>query len=101
MNWPAAAGALYCWHSGLSGSRRYGKPMGATMLNFTDRRERMIAETSAFLTWALANNVDLPRIPRRRVSIGGFSVFADVPGARAAMSHWWGRALDMVDRVRY
>jgi len=69
------------------------------MRNLPDRRERMIAETSAFLTWALANDVQLPRIPRRRVSIGGFSVYADAPGAREAMHHWWGRTLSLVERL--
>jgi hypothetical protein len=69
------------------------------MRNGIDRRERMIAETSAFLTWALSQDIDLPRIPRRRVSIGGFSVYMDVPGAKAAMHHWWARTLDAIDRV--
>jgi len=69
------------------------------MRNVPDRRERMIAETSAFLTWALANDIDLPRIPRRKVSVGGFSVYMDVPGAKAAMHHWWDRTLSLVDRL--
>jgi len=69
------------------------------MRNSFDRREQMIAETSAFLTWALANDIDLPRIPRRKVSIGGFSVYMDVPGAKAAMQHWWQRTLAGIDRV--
>lgn len=61
----------------------------------------MIAETSAFLTWALSSDVQLPRIPRRRVEEGGFGRFMRLPEARAAMNLWWLRAMDVVDRVRY
>ena len=57
-------------------------------------RERMIAETSAFLTWALRRSGNGPRIPRRRVSSGGFSELLKRPGARAAVEHWWHRVLD-------
>jgi hypothetical protein len=38
-----------------------------------EHRRRMIAETSAFLTWGLAHPDQVPRIPRRPVEAGGFS----------------------------
>lgn len=65
------------------------------------RRRRMIAETSAWLTWALNNDVDgaLPRIPRRRVDLGGFADLLNNPGARAAVNHWWMRTLGIVHAV--
>ncbi|MFW6059859.1 MAG: hypothetical protein ACODAQ_06735 [Phycisphaeraceae bacterium] len=57
-------------------------------------RQQMIAETSAFLTWALHHHGQLPRIPRRRVDRGGFGPLLKHPGARAAVEHWWHRVLD-------
>ena len=68
--------------------------------NTPDRRTQMIAETSAFLTWALSSGASLPRIPRRRVDEGGFGPYLRLPGARAAMHHWWNRTLDALDRCR-
>jgi hypothetical protein len=53
----------------------------------------MIAETNAFLSWALADGRTLPRIPRRRVDAGGFSELMRRPLARAAVAHWWRRVL--------
>jgi hypothetical protein len=69
------------------------------MRNAYDRRERMIHETSAFLTWALTSGVRLPRIPRRRVDDGGFAEMMRLPAARAAVNYWWSRTLDAVDRL--
>lgn len=60
----------------------------------------MIAETSAFLTWALSSGVELPRIPTRRVRDGGFSGLWRESGARAAMVRWWWRAIDHVEQYR-
>lgn len=62
-----------------------------------DLRREMIAETSAFLTWALSGDRGLPRIPRRRVDQGGFSQFVRQPGVRALIDRWWSRTLDMFD----
>lgn len=56
----------------------------------------MIDETSRFLSWALASQEDVPRIPCRRVDQGGFSQILRKPGARAAAAHWWYRALDRI-----
>ncbi|MEM7626376.1 MAG: hypothetical protein AAF333_12340 [Planctomycetota bacterium] len=58
-----------------------------------DARRRAIAETNAFLSWALARERDLPRIPRRAVSAGGFSKLLDRPMAKVLVKHWWGQAL--------
>lgn len=60
-------------------------------------RKRMIAETNAFLTWAMRHGQPLPRIPRRRVAHGGFGRLLRRPGARAAVEHWWHRVLDQLD----
>ncbi|MFA9476810.1 hypothetical protein ACERK3_00755 [Phycisphaerales bacterium AB-hyl4] len=60
-----------------------------------ETRERMIAETEAFLSWALADRSQpLPRIPRRRVADGGYTELLRRPGARAAVLHWWRRVLN-------
>ena len=60
---------------------------------WNDHRRQMIAEHSAFLSWALRRHRRLPRIPRRRVSYGGFAAMLKRPGARAAVTHWWRWAL--------
>lgn len=61
-----------------------------------ETRETMIAQTSAFLTWALAKDRALPRIPTRRVDLGGFSELMRRPAAKVMASHWWHRAMDML-----
>ena len=61
-----------------------------------DLRDQMLRETSAFLTWALNQDRDLPRIPRRRVSDGGFARLLRQPGARAAIDRWWVRTLEIL-----
>ena len=59
--------------------------------------ESMIAETEAFLNWALdPQGAALPRIPRRRVDQGGFTQLLRRPGARAAVIHWWQRVLTQI-----
>lgn len=59
-----------------------------------DLRLRMIDETSQFLTWALADGRDPPRIPTRPVEHGGFEAMMRRPGAREAAGRLWLRALD-------
>jgi hypothetical protein len=66
------------------------------MLN-VDPRTRMIQETSAFLSWALAEDRELPRIPRKRVDEGGFNELLAVPGARVLVNRWWNGVLDRID----
>lgn len=70
-----------------SGFGRYG-----------DERRQMIAETSAFLTWALSKDRGLPRIPRRPVRFGGFSQLMQRPMARVIVAHWWGQVLEKWDQ---
>ncbi len=62
-----------------------------------DLRADMIRQTSEFLTWALAADRGLPRIPRRRVDQGGFSALLRQPGVRAMVDRWWSRTLDLFD----
>jgi hypothetical protein len=59
----------------------------------------MIDETGAWLTWALEQGIELPRIPRRSVEDGGFGSLLTRPGARAAVDRWWYMALDQVSRI--
>ncbi len=54
---------------------------------------RMIAEHNAFLSWAMSEDADIPRIPSRRADRGGFAEMLKAPGARAAIEHWWRRVL--------
>lgn len=53
----------------------------------------MIAETEAFLNWALWRE-DVPRIPRRRMDEGGFTRLMRQPGARALAGRWWRTTLE-------
>ncbi|MEM1208667.1 MAG: hypothetical protein AAF586_04035 [Planctomycetota bacterium] len=61
--------------------------------------EQMVRETSAFLTWALPRAGRLPRVPTRRVSEGGFSSMASIPGARQRLARWWTVSLETVERT--
>ena len=56
-------------------------------------RRRMIAETGAFITWALKHPDQAPRLPRRRVDAGGFQTLLTRPGAKAAIASFWQRTL--------
>lgn len=56
----------------------------------------MIAETNAFLSWALAQERGLPRIPSRPVHQGGFTSMLKQRGARLLVDRWWSRALDLI-----
>ncbi len=64
-----------------------------------DARRKAIAETEAFLTWALSEDRHLPRIPRRRVSQGGFGKLLERPVARTVVRHWWGRTLQKLGQT--
>gem|GEM_PF-1836013 len=75
---------------------------------------KMIAEHSAFLSSALDENLRLrrgvldpriasrlyPRIPRRKAQSGGFSQMMALPGARAAIDHWWQRVLSVAESYK-
>lgn len=62
--------------------------------------DEMIAAHSSFLTWALRDNpqaaAKLPRIPTRRVDLGGFSDLMRLPAARQMATHWWQTAIERV-----
>jgi hypothetical protein len=60
-----------------------------------DLRLEMIAETSALLTWALARDRGLPRIPTRRMDQGGFARLMGQRPARALVERWWSNVLDL------
>jgi hypothetical protein len=60
-----------------------------------DLRLKMIADTEVFLNWALSNSGKMPRIPRQRVSEGGFSTILRNPGAKAMVGRFWHKALDV------
>ena len=61
-----------------------------------DARRRAIAETNAFLSWALQSDQEMPRIPRRRVDKGGFGDMLKRPASAAIVAYWWAKALDRV-----
>ncbi len=51
---------------------------------------------SHWLSEAMARPMDVPRIPTRRVSDGGFSAMLGRPGGRERAEKWWDLALDRV-----
>lgn len=59
-------------------------------------RRRAIAETNAFLTWAMTSDEPMPRIPRRRVDQGGFAQLLSRPNASRIIAGWWNKALDRI-----
>ena len=62
-----------------------------------DARRRAIAETNAFLSWAMQNDDEpMPRIPRRRMDRGGFSDLLSRPHAATIVAFWWAKALDKI-----
>ncbi|MEM6334859.1 MAG: hypothetical protein AAF823_16125 [Planctomycetota bacterium] len=60
--------------------------------------QQMIADTSAFLTWALPRAHRLPRVPVRPVRDGGFSALNAIPGATERVARWWAVSLDTLAR---
>lgn len=64
-----------------------------------DRRAEMIDQTNAFLTWALTQERNLPRIPSRRVDQGGFGLMQSHPGVKILVTAWWDRTLDMAHKL--
>lgn len=73
---------------GFGRSNQYGR--------VRDARRQAIAETNAFLSWALSGERQVPRIPRRRVDRGGFGDMMRRPMAVRIVAHWWEQALDRV-----
>ena len=58
-----------------------------------DHRGQMIRQTSAFLTWALAQDRGLPRISTRRVDHGGFTHLMQQSSVRVRVEQWWAEIL--------
>ena len=73
---------------GFYRSNRYGKTR--------DARAQAIAETNAFLSWALSTDRPLPRIPKRPVAKGGFAEMMRRPLAGKIVAHWWNQALERI-----
>jgi len=61
-----------------------------------DLQKEMIDETSRWLSWALSEGRDLPRIPTRMVDHGGFASMLKLPGAKKLAARWWARVLDVL-----
>jgi hypothetical protein len=61
-----------------------------------DRRQQMIAETNAWLTWAVQHDHEIPKIPTRRVDRGGFTTMFQNEGAKSAVCHWWSTTVDRI-----
>ncbi len=61
-----------------------------------DYQREMIDETSRWLSWALSEGRNVPRIPTRLVDHGGFSKMMKMPGAKRLVARWWGRVLEML-----
>jgi hypothetical protein len=59
-----------------------------------DLRQEMTDQTSAFLTEALTTNANLPRIPIRPASQGGFSHLLSTESGQKLILNWWIQALD-------
>lgn len=56
----------------------------------------MINETSRFLSWALSEDRELPRIPTVPVDKGGYERLMKLPGAKRITTKWWKRAIDRI-----
>ena len=61
-----------------------------------DLQKEMIDETNRWLSWAMKQGRDLPRIPTRMVDHGGFSNLLKKPGTKALVARWWKRVLDLL-----
>lgn len=66
-----------------------------------DRRQEMIDETSAFITWALANPEKVPRLPVRSVNSGGFDGITRSASANKLIAGFWNRAISVIDALRW
>lgn len=64
-----------------------------------ETRHQMISQTNAFLSATLAEESDLPRIPRRRVDEGGYSELMRFEGARELVDRWWSELMYQLERL--
>ncbi len=69
------------------------------MRNRFDSRDRIIEETSAWLTWAITGDIEVPRIPCRRVDRGGFDALRRLPNSRVLMDMWWHRTWNVMENM--
>ena len=60
-------------------------------------RERMIREHGSWLTEALRTRRDVPEIPVRKVSEGGFAGLSATEEGRRFARLWWETTLQKVD----
>jgi len=60
-------------------------------------RLRMILEHSLWLTDMERSGREVPRIPTRRVTDGGFATLMATEEGRLYASSWWSRALHEID----
>ncbi len=72
------------------------KPFSRKSCEPRDLHVEMIDETSRWLSWALSQGRDLPRIPTRMVDHGGFTEILKKPGAKQLAARWWKRVLDLL-----
>lgn len=55
-----------------------------------ETRHQMIRDTQAYLSWALRQDREsLPRIPRRPVARGGWTLLLRDPAVRQRVHAWW------------
>lgn len=59
--------------------------------------QRMILEHARWLTKALKRKNQLPRIPVRKVSEGGFVRLMATPSGRYRAERWWEKTLQHLD----
>ena len=64
---------------------------------FEEAGERARRMHSAWLTRALAEDRQYPRIPCRRAEEGGFGPLLDKPNGKDLAERWWSLALSRVD----
>lgn len=70
--------------------------LGRFLRKITDPGQRARAVHSVWLTWALDQQVRMPRIPTRPVSQGGFERMMANQAGREHAQKWWDAALKRV-----
>ena len=66
----------------------------------SDRRQQMIDETGAWLTWAVDHPDKVPSIRSRRVEWGGFAEMLRQSEAKAAVNYWWARTMERIESLK-
>jgi len=62
-----------------------------------DAGERFRAEHSRFLTLALRSGRNYPRIPTKRVDLGGYSGLMKLSEGEKRAAMWWATAIERID----